>query len=74
MGGGLIIWAGAFFVFRLPLFGPFVLLGCLSFLRPNEWAWAMERIGSVVGRSVSRKGAEPKKMAVVAGKDTNIKK
>jgi hypothetical protein len=75
LGGAAIGGAATFFLFKLPLFGPFVMLGCLSFLRPDEWAWALNRVKSLVSNAaVSKKLPEPKKVAVVAGKDTNIKK
>ena len=37
IGGGVIAWIGSVFIFGLPLFGPFTLLGCLSYLTPEEW-------------------------------------
>jgi hypothetical protein len=74
LGGAAIGWLGAYFLFQLPLFGPFVLLGCLSFLRPEEWEWAKGAIRSGLGDSVKRKAApEVKKMPVAVGKDS-IKK
>jgi hypothetical protein len=60
LGGAAIGWLGMIFVYRLPLFGPFVLIGCLSFLRPEEWAWIGKRLGDLVG---SRAVAEPAKVA-----------
>jgi hypothetical protein len=75
VGGAALGWAGTFFVFRLPLFGPFVMLGALSFLRPDEWAWALARLRSLwSSAAISKTAPEPKKVAVAAGKDTNIKK
>jgi hypothetical protein len=74
LGGAAVSWLGAFFLFQLPLFGPFVVLGCLSFLRPEEWAWIMTAVRSRFGGIEKRKvEPEAKKVAVVAGKD-NIKK
>lgn len=35
--GGVIGWIGQIAIFGLPLFGPFVFVGCLSFLQPHEW-------------------------------------
>jgi hypothetical protein len=73
LGGAALGWLGAFFLFQLPLFGPFMMLGCLSFLRPEEWAWARERVFSFSASAPAVKiSTEPKKMAA-AGKD-NIKK
>ncbi len=69
LGGAVIGWLGAYFLFGLPSFGPFVMIGCLSFLHAEEWAWAFERIRSVKVTAA----AESKKVAVAAGKDS-IKK
>jgi hypothetical protein len=70
LGGAAIGWAATFFLYQLPTFGPFVMLCCLSFLRPEEWSWALDRAKSLVSNAaVSKKSAEPKKVAV-----TNIKK
>jgi hypothetical protein len=38
LGGAAAYWLGMIFVFHLPIFGPFVCIGCLSFLTPEEWA------------------------------------
>jgi hypothetical protein len=70
LGGAAIGWAATFFLFRLPLFGPFIMLGCLSFLRPEEWSWALNRLQSLVSNAaVAKKSAEPRKAVV-----TSIKK
>jgi hypothetical protein len=37
VGGALIGWLGTAFVYRLPLIGPAILIGCLGFLTPEEW-------------------------------------
>ena len=60
LGGAALGWLGAVFIYRLPLFGPFVFIGCLSFLRPEEWAWLRQRAGTLVG---SRAAAETGKVA-----------
>jgi hypothetical protein len=49
LGGAAIGWLGVIFIYRLPLFGPFVFIGCLSFLRPEEWAWLGQRAGALFG-------------------------
>ncbi len=74
LGGALLGWLGVFFIYKMPLFGPFVMLCSLSYLTPNEWA----RLGSF-GRQAasavpsSKTSAEPKKSIVLAGNE-NIKK
>lgn len=75
LGGAVIGWIGTFFVFKLPLLGPFVLLCCLSFLRPEEWAWAAARVQTLWANQAAGRGdAESAKAPVAAGKETNIRK
>jgi hypothetical protein len=49
LGGGVLAWVGAVLVYGQPLFGPFYLIGCLSYLTPAEWRgltrWAGQRLG-----------------------------
>ncbi len=51
IGGAVIGWAGAGLLFKLPLFGPFYFIGCLSFLSADEWIWLKERVRSVFHRA-----------------------
>lgn len=44
IGGAALGWAGAVIVLKLPLFGPFLFIGALSFLSPAEWAWIKSRV------------------------------
>ena len=37
LGGALIGWLGTAAYYRLPLFGPAVLVGCLSYVSADEW-------------------------------------
>lgn len=37
VGGALLGWAGTAFVYRLPLLGPAILIGCLSYVTAAEW-------------------------------------
>ncbi len=74
VGGAVLYWLGVFFVFKLPLFGPFVLLCCLSFLRPYEWSAILDYGRSMFGKAAKEKPAPaPTKSVVLAGKE-NIKK
>jgi hypothetical protein len=38
LGGAVVGWLGCIFLYKLPIFGPVYMLGCLSFLSPEEWA------------------------------------
>jgi hypothetical protein len=74
LGGGICAWIGMMLVFRLPIFGPFILLGCFSFLGPDEWQRMKNWTASLwQAAPESKKASEPQKVAVAAGK-TNIKK
>jgi hypothetical protein len=70
LGGAILGWIGSLFIFQLPLFGPFIFLGCLSFLSAEEWAALKERAYSVLRKSTTAKtSAEPRKAPVLVMKD-----
>lgn len=46
IGGGVVGWLGCIFLFYLPMFGPIYLLGCLSYLTPEEWRSVLSRLRS----------------------------
>jgi hypothetical protein len=50
LGGALAGWAGLAFLYRLPLFGPIYVIGCLSYLTPAEW----HRLGDLLARVAAR--------------------
>jgi hypothetical protein len=37
LGGAVVAWLGSAFLYRLPLFGPFYFIACLSYLTSAEW-------------------------------------
>jgi hypothetical protein len=37
LAGAIVGWLGSAFLYKLPLFGPAIFIGCLSYLSPNEW-------------------------------------
>jgi hypothetical protein len=45
LGGAVLAWAADAFLLRLPLFGPIMTIGCLSYLSPTEW----RRLGRFLG-------------------------
>jgi hypothetical protein len=51
LGGAVIGWVGSFYVFRLPLFGPIYLLGCLSYLTAAEWHAISDKLTSLLPTS-----------------------
>jgi hypothetical protein len=44
LGGAAVGWVGSMALYRLPLFGPVFLIGCLSYLTPEEWHRAGTRL------------------------------
>lgn len=42
--GGVLGWLGCLLVFGWPLYGPIVLLACLSYLTPAEWRGLLARL------------------------------
>ena len=75
LGGAAVGWLGAFFMYKLPLFGPFLFIGALSYLTPREWAWLGKLGQRIVGgaASTAKTPAETHKPTVLAGSE-NIKK
>jgi len=49
LGGAVVGWLGSAFLYQLPLFGPAYLLGALSYLTPQEWAWVRQALGRLPG-------------------------
>lgn len=41
VGGAAIGWLGSAFLFKLPLFGPTLMIGCLAFLPSTSWRRAL---------------------------------
>jgi hypothetical protein len=68
VGGGVLAWVGSVFVYGLPLFGPFYLIGCLNYLTPAEWNGLSDRAARLV-RLVTGlvKAPADKKMAARVG-------
>jgi hypothetical protein len=50
LGGAVVGWIGSVAIWHLPLFGPVYLLGCLSFLSPEEWSRISGSLGGMVRR------------------------
>jgi hypothetical protein len=57
LGGAVIGWLGCIFLYRLPLFGPFYVLGCVSYVTAAEWQWVARLWSQVFDRTAGR--AEP---------------
>jgi hypothetical protein len=72
LGGAALGWVGSTWLFKLPLFGPFVFMACASFLRPEEWATAAKRVQWLVGSSAEK--ARPAASTKVAVAVESIKK
>jgi hypothetical protein len=51
IGGAVIGWAGAAYLLKLPLFGPFTFICALSYLSPTEWSWLKARLTSITSRA-----------------------
>lgn len=64
IGGGIIGWIGNVWLFSIPIFGPFWMIGCLSLLTADEWHAI---IGKIAGTA-----AEPVKSRVAGKSVTDI--
>jgi hypothetical protein len=49
LGGALFAGLTDAFLFRLPLLGPVMIIGCLSYLSPWEWRWATTLLARLPG-------------------------
>jgi hypothetical protein len=49
VGGGIVGWLGAALIYELPMLGPVILIGCLSYLTTTEWRWATDLLNAIVG-------------------------
>lgn len=49
LGGAVIGWLGCAFLYKLPLFGPAILIGSLCFLTPAEWRMALAWLSRLPG-------------------------
>jgi hypothetical protein len=64
LGGAAIGWLGAAFLYKMPLVGPAILIGCLSFVTPGEWhrlgAWLarIPGLGQLIPGHLSELGTE----------------
>ena len=57
LGGALLGWFGSAFIYKLPLFGPAIFIGCLAFVTPEEWNGLLGWLSRI--RGVSREVDEP---------------
>jgi hypothetical protein len=57
LGGAVLGWIGSFFIFKLPLFGPIYLIGCLSYLTAAEWRGITGMLARLIPRSSVRAAA-----------------
>jgi hypothetical protein len=46
-GGAIVGWLGCAFLYELPLFGPTIFIGCLSYLSPTEWQRVCSRLAGI---------------------------
>lgn len=49
IGGGLVGWLGMAYLYQMPLFGPAMLIGCLSFVSPTGWRRLLDGLTRLPG-------------------------
>jgi len=49
-GGAVLGWLACWDFYQMPLFGPFYLIGCLSYLTPSEWLALHSRATRLMSR------------------------
>lgn len=67
VGGGIVGWIGAIFIYGEPLFGPIYMIACLSFLTAEEWQGVVARIGGLFQGAAKSARTEHTRKAVVKG-------
>jgi hypothetical protein len=65
LGGALLGWLGTAFVYRLPVFGPVLFIGCLSYLTPAEWRAVAGWLGRLGRLGRSERQPEPARAETV---------
>lgn len=70
IGGAVIAWLGSALMYENPLFGPAVLIGCLSFLEVEEWRWLLAVAAAIPGvnRLVAPSAQEPARLQPTGAK------
>ncbi|HJN11809.1 MAG TPA: hypothetical protein QF564_24200 [Pirellulaceae bacterium] len=54
--GAIAGWLGSAFLYELPLFGPAIFIGCLSYLSPTEWERVCDLLAKISPFSPARQG------------------
>jgi hypothetical protein len=69
VGGALVGWLGCALIYRMPVFGPALVVSCLSFVTPQEWRRFWSLLGRVPGlERVADQGSVPEPLVPQATK------
>jgi hypothetical protein len=49
LGGAFLAWLGSAIVYHVPIYGPALCVGCLSYLMPGEWHRLFALLGKIPG-------------------------
>jgi hypothetical protein len=49
VGGAVAGWLGCVLIYRVPVYGPALVVGCLAFLSADEWYWLFGVLSKVPG-------------------------
>ncbi len=75
LGGALIGWIALSWIWRLPLLGPALFIGCLSYLSPAEWdriLAALSRIPGLGSVAAPRAAGEVPEAALAANEPASL--
>jgi len=67
VGGAIVGWVGGFYIYQLPLFGPFMVIMALSYLTPEEWKAVMERLRPRASETAEAQAVASEPVAVGSG-------
>jgi hypothetical protein len=59
LGGAVIGWLGMALMYEMPLFGPAICIGCLSYLTPGEWEWIRDLLAAIPGLGILKQQPAP---------------
>ena len=69
LGGAALAWLADAFYFGLPLLGPIMVIGCLSYLSPGEWRGLAALLGRLAGAAAAGPAGPPVGRGALTSRD-----
>ncbi len=68
LGGAVLSWVGAIYIYGQPLFGPVYFIACLSYLTHAEWEWLTKLGARGEGRGTRDEGRRVRDEGTIASR------